>query len=131
MQKKIFKIINCVFWMVVLAILIYPLSLSAQSMMDRVGNVAGGSYNTEMEVTSESIAQKIGSLIQILLGFLGIIFLILMLYAGFLWMTAAGNEEKITKAKGIIKAAIIGLAIVLASYSITQFIVQSILSSTY
>ena len=57
---------------------------------------------------------------------IGILFLCLMIYAGFLWMTAAGNEDNIDKAKGLIKAAVIGLVIVLASYSITYFVASLI-----
>ncbi len=68
-------------------------------------------------------------IVNIILGFLGIIFLILMLYAGFLWMTAAGAEDKLNKAKGIIKNSIIGIAIILAAYSITNFVIVNILEA--
>lgn len=54
-----------------------------------------------------------------LLTLLGLIFLILLVYAGVLWATARGNEEQITKAKTIIKRAVIGLVIVLAAYGIS------------
>jgi Type IV secretion system pilin len=60
-------------------------------------------------------------IIRTALQLIGIVFLVLMLYAGFLWMTAGGNEESVTKAKNIIKASIIGLAIIFAAYSITYF----------
>lgn len=60
-------------------------------------------------------------IIRTALQLIGIVFLVLMIYAGFLWMTAGGNEENITKAKNILKASIIGLIIILASYSITYF----------
>jgi len=45
----------------------------------------------------------------------------LMVYAGFLWMTAGGVEENVTKAKSLLMQAVIGLAIVLSAYSITIF----------
>jgi hypothetical protein len=60
-------------------------------------------------------------IIRTALQLIGIVFLVLMLYAGFLWMTAGGNEESVAKAKNIIKASIIGLAIIFAAYSITYF----------
>ena len=60
-------------------------------------------------------------IIRLVLTFLGIIFIALTIYAGFLWMTAAGEKEKIEKAQGIIKASAIGLLIILAAYSITLF----------
>lgn len=65
---------------------------------------------------------KIGSIIGIVLSFIGVAFLILMIYAGISWMTAAGNQEKVTKSKDLIINAIIGLIIVLAAYAITAFI---------
>ena len=64
----------------------------------------------------------VADIIKTLLSILGIIFLVLMIYAGFLWMTAQGYEEKVDKAKDIIKMAVIGLAVVLLSYSITLFV---------
>ena len=47
-----------------------------------------------------------------------------MVYGGYLWMTARGNEEEVTKAKNLIKAAIIGLIIVLAAYAISIFVIK-------
>ncbi len=60
--------------------------------------------------------------IRSLLGLVGTVMLGLMLYAGFMWMTAAGNEDKIEKAKKIITSAAIGFIIVLTAYSITWFL---------
>ena len=70
------------------------------------------------------IGYLVAKIIRIALGFLAIIFLTLTIIAGFQWMTAGGNEETVKKAQGTIKAAIIGLIIVLAAYAITYFIFQ-------
>lgn len=70
---------------------------------------------------------RIGSVIGIVLSFVGVIFLLLMIYAGISWMTASGNQEKVTKAKDLIINAIIGLIIVLAAYAITSFIGKRLL----
>lgn len=72
----------------------------------------------------------VAKIINVLLGVLGVVFIVLIIYAGFTWMTAAGNEEKITKAKGMIGNAVIGLAIVLASYAIATFIFTGLKKST-
>lgn len=61
-------------------------------------------------------------IIRTALQLIGMVFLVLLIYAGALWMLAAGNEDKIETAKNIIKAAVIGLAIVLSAYSITLFV---------
>ncbi|MCD4704718.1 Ig-like domain-containing protein, partial [bacterium] len=77
-----------------------------------------------------SLEEMIGNIIQIALGFLGLIALIIILYGGFIWMTSGGNEEKITKAKNILKAGVIGLVIILASYIIASFVLGIIQDAT-
>jgi amino acid transporter len=69
-----------------------------------------------------TIGQMAAQIIQVALGFLAIIFLILIIFAGFRWMTASGNEEQVKKATKTITAAVIGLVVVLAAYTITYFI---------
>jgi len=69
-----------------------------------------------------TLVQIIVAIIQIALSLLGIIFLIIIVFAGYSWMTAAGNEEAVKKAQDMIKRAIIGLVIVLMAYAITYFI---------
>ena len=60
--------------------------------------------------------------INVLLGLLGLVFVVLILYAGFMWMTSAGNTEKVDTAKKILGASIIGLIIIMTAYSITKFV---------
>jgi len=64
----------------------------------------------------------IAYIIQVLLGFLAVIFLVLMVYAGYNWMMARGNEEKVNKSLATIRMAIIGLIIVLGAYAISYFV---------
>ena len=52
----------------------------------------------------------------------GLIFLILMIYAGYLWMTARGEEGPIETAKKIITSSIIGFVLVASAYAITVFV---------
>ncbi|MDD2681108.1 MAG: pilin [Patescibacteria group bacterium] len=68
------------------------------------------------------LSTKVGNVIGIVLSFVGVVFLILMIFAGLTWMTAAGNQEKVTKAKDLMINAIIGLVIVMAAYAITAFV---------
>ncbi|OGL68091.1 hypothetical protein A3D58_00785 [Candidatus Uhrbacteria bacterium RIFCSPHIGHO2_02_FULL_46_47] len=69
-------------------------------------------------------------IIRVALGFLGIVVLTLIIYGGFLWMTAAGNEETIEKAKKVLRNAIIGLIIILTSFAITQFVINKLIEAT-
>ncbi len=87
-------------------------------------------YSPGSKVDEKTFAKAIADVIRIILGFLGIIFLILILYAGFMWMTSAGNEEKISNAKKTMVAAVIGAAIVLAAYAITYFVISNLLIAT-
>ncbi len=66
----------------------------------------------------------VAQVVQAFLSFLGIIFLILIIYAGFRYMTAQGNEQQAEAALTTIKHAIVGLIIVLASYGISYFLVS-------
>lgn len=61
-------------------------------------------------------------IINIVLTFLGFAFLLLLTYAGILWVTARGNEEGVTKAKDLIKRAVIGLIIVLSAYGVSYLL---------
>ena len=70
------------------------------------------------------------NVINILLGMLGVVAVIIILYGGFLWMTAAGNDDNVGKAKQILGAGVIGLLIVLAAYAISIYILRSFLLAT-
>jgi len=76
----------------------------------------------QTQTAQELLPSRIGKIVGIGLSFIGVIFLILIIYAGVMWMTAAGNEAQVTKAKDIIIAATIGLVIVLSAYAITRFV---------
>jgi uncharacterized BrkB/YihY/UPF0761 family membrane protein len=69
-----------------------------------------------------SIPEAIGRIIGALLAFIGVLFFVLMIYGGFLWMTARGNETQTGKARDLIAAAVIGLIIVLSAYAITSYL---------
>ena len=61
------------------------------------------------------------NIIRWVLGLLGLVGVVMVMYGGFTWMTAGGNEEKIEKAKKIITAAVIGMVIVILSWSVVTF----------
>lgn len=71
-----------------------------------------------------TIGGVVATVIKAALGFLGIIFVIIIIINGFKWMTAGGNEDKVKEAKDSIKNAIIGLIIVVAAYAITYFVFE-------
>jgi hypothetical protein len=75
------------------------------------------------------LAIFIARIIRAVLMFMGIVLTVLIVYAGYLYMTSQGEKEKVAKAKKIISSAIIGLAIMLASYSITTYILNRLLEA--
>jgi amino acid transporter len=83
----------------------------------------GAGFNTDVD-----FQEIVAAIITSVLSLMGVIFLALMIYAGFKWMTARGEEEKVTDAKETLTRAIIGLIIVLAAYAISYFVVSSLSS---
>lgn len=75
---------------------------------------------------SGSLPSIVGNLLGTALSFIGVLFFALMVFGGFMWMTARGNEEQTKKALNTITAAVIGLVIVLSSYTITSFVFKSV-----
>lgn len=93
----------------------------AQDVATGLAGTGGASGLTDAPLT-----EIIGNIIKVFLSTLGVIFLVLVLYAGFLWMTSQGDPDKITRAKRILINATIGLIIILASYAITAFIINAL-----
>jgi cytochrome bd-type quinol oxidase subunit 2 len=86
--------------------------------------VSGGYTNFEGSTLEEtrSFPIMLAQLVQISLGFVGIVSVVMLVYAGFQYMTSGGDGEVIQGAVKTIKNAVIGMAIVLISYSLTLFV---------
>ncbi|MFA5359826.1 MAG: hypothetical protein WC349_02600 [Patescibacteria group bacterium] len=95
---------------------------SIKTQLEAAGQPWGGGTPTG----NSSLGGIMAVAIKAFLGLLGIIFLVLIIYAGFTWMTAQGEEEKVTRAKETLQRAIIGLIIIVAAYSITYFVFNSL-----
>lgn len=93
-------------------------NFSKDTGLAKTGEKAG--YNLT-PATPEVI---VGQVILLVLGLLGILFIAWMLWAGIEWMTAQGNDQKVTRAKNMITEAITGLVIVSLAYAISYFIIQ-------
>ncbi len=104
----------------------------AAGIEDNLRTVGGTAYydNVNQEPGVNSLPELVGNIINVVLGFLGIIFVILIIVSGFQWMLAGGNSDAINKAKGRMINAIIGLVIVLAAFSINAFVMTKVLDVT-
>lgn len=109
------------------AMVLMPSFASAQLGQKNFENVGKQAYGSTPVSDVETIT---GRLIFGFLGLLGIAFVILMVYAGFMWMTAQGNEEKVGTAKKLIVQATIGLVIILSAYAITEFVITNVQDAT-
>jgi hypothetical protein len=114
-----------------LVLVITPVvALAADCTVDNYGicrtqQATGGLLPTTIG-GAKNVPQLIGVFISIILGFLGIVFFLLVFYAGLVWMTARGDESKIEDSKKTIEAAIIGLVIIMAAYALTRFVFTSL-----
>ena len=98
--------------------------MQRQSGMDKIGSEAfGGEVPKDIRVITALV-------VKVFLGFMGIIFLILIIIAGFKYMTSEGNEEKVKEAVSQIKTSVIGLIIIVTAYAITDYITSCVLDIT-
>jgi uncharacterized membrane protein len=123
MRFKMFnkKIISLFFSVAILSVFIAIPALAA----DPLGPVADAVKGTGID-KNPKLALFIGNLVRFILGFLGLLLVVIIVYAGYIWTTAQGDTKKVDKAKDMIKNAVIGLAIVFAAYAIEAFVVSGL-----
>lgn len=122
MSKKIFLVSLTVF----LFALILVFGVNAQA----TGDALKGLNDTVTKVTAFQgqtvdqtfIQTRSGIIIGTVLSFVGVLFLIMMIYAGIMWMTAQGNDQQVTKAKDMLINSVIGIIIIFAAYAITAYV---------
>ncbi len=90
----------------------------------------GLEYGTELGLTTTDIRVTIGRIINAFLGVLGIVAVLIVLYAGFLWMTAGGDAQRVQTAKRWLINGVIGLIIILSSYAIASFVLNAVIQGT-
>lgn len=123
-KKYLLSILFCFIFALAISVLLPAGKAAAQDTfglepVGRTVNLGGG----DIRVT-------IGKIVRAVLGLLGVIAVVIILYGGYTYMTAGGNEEKITQAKKILINGVIGLAIILSALAITQFILSKLSEAT-
>jgi hypothetical protein len=73
---------------------------------------------------------RIAAVVRIFLTLLGILFVVLIIYGGYLWMTAFGNEERVRQGQSVLRQSLIGLLVILAAFAATQFIILNVYRAT-
>lgn len=125
MKKSLFLLLAVIVFGAVLVSA--PLAVDAVDLGQILANKTATKSGFSGTTSDTTLAETIGTIIQTLLSFVGVIFLVLMVYAGFLWMTARGEEGQVDKAKDIITTSVIGLTVTLSAYAITAFVVPRII----
>ena len=116
-----------------IALLSFSLSVPAVFAQSRpniqgnLGNFGNAAFGT---TTTRPLPVIIGSILGAFLSILGIIIVVYMFFGGYTWMTAQGDEGKVTEAKNILRNAIIGLIIILLSYVIADFVTNALVQAT-
>ena len=124
MKRKIDFILTTI-----LAAIIIPATALASEMQDLLNKAAGddgAGFKTDASLASTGLATTVGRVANVVLSMLGVLFISYTIYGGFLWMTSAGNEEKVAKGKKTITQGIIGLILILGAWAIYVFIYHNI-----
>lgn len=114
-----------------IAAIALPMAVGAQGTtapLDVAGTGIG--YGSYTGLSGQDLRITIANIIRTAMGLLGIIAVLIILYGGFKWMTAAGSEDKVGEAKKIITAGIIGLIIIISAYAIASFVVSNLVTAT-
>lgn len=124
-MKKIFKIWSFVIILAFVFLIFSNIVLAAKNISNApeiLKNVVSRSG-----VPQQTIPKAAGSIIKLTMTTVSLAFFILMVYAGFKWMLAQGDEEKIKKARGTLVMATVGLVILVSSYAISTFLFRDII----
>ncbi len=114
--------------LVCIALFLAFLLLVGQPVLAQTENLVDTAEQTNLG--GNDLTSVIGNIIKVFLGLLGIVFLLIMIFAGYLWMTAGGDDKQVLRAKRLIINAVIGIVIILFAYGITSFIIGALLDAT-
>lgn len=89
----------------------------------KAGYIAPSDTKTINEVDVIGI---IGQFITLALSFAGVIFVILIIYGGWLWGSARGNEEQVQEAEKLIRNAVLGIIVTFAAFTIARFVLNAV-----
>jgi len=111
-------------------LMLLPFTVKAANTLDTSLGLNAGNVGATTGLGTRDVRETIASIINVALSLLGIIVLVIIIYGGFLWMTAGGNDEKVGEAKKWIFGGIIGLVIILSAYAIASFVISNLVTAT-
>jgi hypothetical protein len=122
-MKKIW--LNIIAFFILMPTIVFAQNASSTGLKSAFGSnsvvqqTASSSYETGNDFTS-----MLSDIILLILSLIGVVFMAYIIFAGWLWMSAGGNEQKVEKAKGILIQSIIGLIIIIGAYAISYFVIR-------
>lgn len=111
------------------SLLVAPMVAQAITI-DNFGLGNGSNFNSVGINKQEDLKGTIAKIINIILGFLGIIAVLIILAGGFKWMTAAGSEDKVGEARKMIIEGVVGMVIIFAAWGIASFAINQLITAT-
>ena len=141
LSNKTTRIITWAILIISLALIFNSPTLAQETAKEKTifGKASGGAINAGKEIyglkTAPSedplaFAASLITIVNTLLTFIGVIFLCLMVYAGYIWMMARGAEEELNRAKTMIRQLITGIIIILIARIATEFILTQLGGAT-
>ncbi len=112
-----------------IAILLTPVLTFAGSSSDWQTNM-NDVTTAANQLPNESVGTFVGDIIRWVLGLIGVILVALIVYGGFLYMTSAGNEDQVDRAKKVLTYSIIGLIVIVIAWIAADYIMSAVLGTT-
>ena len=131
-KKYFLLIVIFLFFVLNFAFLLIPANQAEAGSLweSQTGKKEIGSAFGENDEEPNDVRLIIAKIINIFLGLLAMIFIVMLVWAGYKWMTSSGNEEKVKEAKDQIRTAVVGLIIIFMAYSITYFVFRAMVDVT-
>jgi hypothetical protein len=100
------------------------------NVLRRVACGAGYIRAGDVDVADETrLVEIVGTFVSVALAFTGVVFVVLMVYGGYLWMTAQGNEEQVGEAQKLIRNAVLGIIVVFAAFTVSYAVLLAVNSA--
>lgn len=120
-------------WIALGSLVLLPTLSFAQTFTGLEGSASANLQTTGTASslsTAITLPTLIGNFIKVLLSILGVVFVALMVYAGFLYFTSAGVEDKVKTAKKLFSQTIIGLILIVSAYAISDFVIDALVAAS-
>lgn len=130
--KKLQTIVLFLLLSTLYSLLTFTTPVSAATVNTSVSSEINTNFtNAAAPYTQQNILALIGLIINAVLGILGVVFLVLIIYGGFRWLMARGDETELKKVRSLIEHSIIGLIIVVSSFVIAKFVLAALQKAAF